>query len=46
MTVWQRYDVISQPAFVFLNDDGTGHVNNGALGPDALDELVEQLLRS
>lgn len=44
LTVWQRYAVVSQPSFVFLNDDGTAHVRNGALGEEQLAELIEGLL--
>ena len=36
----------SQPAFVFINDDGTFDTRLGSLDEDRLTERVEQLLAS
>ncbi len=42
--VWLTYGVSTQPAVVFLNDDGTFTTHNGAIGIDGLTEGVEALL--
>lgn len=42
-TVWTQWSVVSQPAFVFLNDDGGQEGHLGALGADALLAKVEAL---
>ena len=44
--VWEFYGIGSQPAFVFINDDGTFDTRLGSLGEDGLTERVEQLLAS
>ena len=44
--VWEHYGISSQPAFVFINDDGTFDIRLGSLGEDGLTERVEQLLAS
>jgi len=44
LEVWGAYGVRSQPAFAFLNDDGTVDVQNGSLGAEELAERVETLL--
>lgn len=43
-TVWARYGVTTQPAFAFIDDDGTTEVQVGALGETGLRERVEALL--
>lgn len=35
-SIWSSYEVISQPAFAFIDDSGTVEVFVGALGEDAL----------
>ncbi len=42
--VWEFYGIGSQPAFVFINDDGTFDTRLGSLDEDGLTERVEQLL--
>ena len=42
--VWEFFDIGSQPAFVFINDDGTFDTRLGSLDEDRLTERVEQLL--
>jgi len=42
--VWAFYGIGSQPAFVFINDDGTFDTRLGSLDEDGLTERVEQLL--
>jgi peroxiredoxin len=44
--VWEFYGISSQPAFVFINDDGTFDILLGSLDEDGLTERVEQLLAS
>jgi hypothetical protein len=44
--VWEFYGIGSQPAFVFINDDGTFDTRLGSLDEDVLAERVEQLLAS
>ena len=43
-TVWTDFGVTSQPAFVFINDDGTSEVLISALGEEALTDRVETLI--
>ncbi len=45
-TIWERFGIRSQPAFVFLNDDGTATLHNGGLGADGLADAIEQLQNS
>lgn len=44
LEIWGAYGVRSQPAFAFLNDDGTFAVRGGSLGVDGLSERIETLL--
>ncbi|HBU03766.1 MAG TPA: hypothetical protein DEA70_04695 [Acidimicrobiaceae bacterium] len=44
--VWEFFGISSQPAFVFINDDGTFDTHLGSLNEDILAERVEQLLAS
>lgn len=44
--VWQRFGITGQPAFVFVNDDGTLDPHLGALGLDGIEARVEGLLAS
>ena len=44
--VWSSFDVRSQPAFVFINDDGTIAGDAGSLGPTAIASRVEDLIAS
>ena len=44
--VWEFFGIGSQPAFVFINDDGTFDTRLGSLDKDGLTERVEQLLAS
>lgn len=45
-TIWERFGIRSQPSFVFLNDDGTTTLHNGALGVAGLSEAIEKLQNS
>ncbi len=42
--IWERYGVLGQPAFVFIDDDGSDDVYLGALGADGLTGRVDALL--
>ena len=44
--VWEFFGIGSQPAFVFINDDGTFDTRLGSLDEDGLTVRVEQLLAS
>ena len=44
--LWARYDIASQPAWVFINDDGAFTRSIGALGEDGLAREVQTLLSS
>ena len=41
--IWRRYEVATQPVFVFIDDDGSTD-RTGRLGEDGLTERVESLL--
>jgi len=41
--IWERYGVFSQPAFAFINDDGTVETKIGAVGREGLIEAAEAL---
>jgi thiol-disulfide isomerase/thioredoxin len=41
--IWSDYGVVAQPAFAFIDDDGTVDVVVGALGEDALTERLSAL---
>ena len=41
--IWERYGVITQPSFAFINDDGTVETNIGAMGLEGLSEAAETL---
>jgi len=42
--IWGDYQIVSQPAWAFINDDGTVETNLGALGADGIVERIEDLL--
>lgn len=44
--VWQELGVFDQPAFAFINDDGTVEVNVGALGEEELTNRLQALIAS
>jgi len=46
LVLWKAFGVTSQPAFVFINDDGTADGLIGGLGVDGLTSRVEQLIES
>ncbi len=44
--IWRSYDIGSQPAWVFINDDGTATRLISRLGEDGLIDEAEALLAS
>jgi hypothetical protein len=42
--IWARYGVLGQPAFAFIDDDGSDDVYLGALGTDGLAGRIDMLL--
>lgn len=45
-SLWEQFEVTSQPAFVFIDDDGTMTLHRGALGPEGLATQIEALTAS
>lgn len=45
-TVWAQFGVTSQPAFVFINDDGAAKTVVARLGEERLAEEIDALLQS
>ena len=43
-SLWASYGVNTQPAFTFINDDGTEETHIGRLGQESLETRVEALL--
>jgi hypothetical protein len=43
-SVWAEFEIRSQPAWVFLNDDGTLETFNGPLGAEGLTTRLEALI--
>jgi len=46
LVLWKAFGVTSQPAFVFINDDGTADGLIGSLGFEGLTSRVEDLISS
>ncbi len=44
--IWKTYNITSQPAFVFINDDGTSETLISSLGLEGLTARVEALAAS
>lgn len=42
--LWQRFGVVSQPAFAFIGADGTSRTFGGSMDPEALRQAVDELL--
>ena len=42
--VWKEFDITSQPAFVFINDDGSIESRPGAMGLEGLTERITALI--
>lgn len=44
--VWGAFDILSQPAFVFIDDDGTIAATTGSLGANGIAEQLDSLIAS
>ena len=44
LDIWSSYEVRSQPAFVFINDDGSYQTIIGAMGESGLTSMIDELL--
>jgi len=44
LEVWSKFEVCSQPAFAFIDKDGSVTVRLGALGEGGLIEAIDALL--
>jgi hypothetical protein len=42
--LWQRFDVVAQPAFAFVGVDGQARTFAGSLDPDSLRQAADELL--
>lgn len=42
-SLWSQFSVRSQPAFAFIDDDGTIDVHNGSLNAEGLTSRIEAL---
>jgi hypothetical protein len=42
--IWQNFQIVSQPSFVFLDASGDAEVYLGALGVDGLSERLDRLV--
>lgn len=42
--VWREFGITTQPAFVFINDDGTVERRPGAMGLDGLTARINELI--
>lgn len=44
IAVWREFGITSQPAFVFINDDGTSESRIGAMGLEGLTSRIVELI--
>ena len=44
LEIWFQYEVRSQPAFVFIDDDGSFETVIGAMGESGLTSMIDELL--
>lgn len=43
-SLWANYEIVTQPSFAFINDDGQISTHVGALGTAGLSERLDALL--
>ena len=43
-SLWERFGIVTQPAWVFVNDDGTTETLVGILGEDGLRAEIDALV--
>lgn len=41
--IWQRFGIVTQPAWIFINDDGEIDTKLGALGADGMRQALSNL---
>jgi len=46
LDLWDQFGISVQPAWAFINDDGTVTTVTGALGGEGLEEQIQRLLNS
>ncbi len=44
LEIWRQYEIRSQPAFVFIDDDGSFETVIGAIGESGLSSSIDELL--
>lgn len=44
--LWERFGIVSQPAWVFVNDDGTARTLVGSLGAGGIRAEIDRLVES
>ncbi|WP_436793032.1 hypothetical protein [Actinospongicola halichondriae] len=42
-SIWARFGIVTQPAWIFVNDDGTSKTLVGPLGEDGLNREIDAL---
>ncbi len=42
-SIWERFGIVTQPAWIFVNDDGTSKTLVGPLGEDGLNREIDAL---
>lgn len=43
-SIWERFGIVTQPAWIFVNDDGSSKTLVGLLGEDGLNAEIDELL--
>jgi hypothetical protein len=43
-SIWERFGIVTQPAWVFVNDDGSTETVVGLLGEEGLNAEIDALL--
>ena len=43
-SIWERFGIVTQPAWVFVDDDGSTKTLVGLLGEDGLNAEIDALL--
>lgn len=46
LEIWREFSIRSQPAFAFINDDGTVESRVGAMGLEGLTERITELIEA
>lgn len=43
-SIWERFGIVTQPAWVFVNDDGSTKTLVGPLGESGLNAEIDELI--